>query len=239
MDPVLHVHPIPNDAVGTGEALSVAIRVWHWPYWATWYGGGPGAPSYLGEADRIDDEKWLYIAYYFRDRSSSNILLLVNLLAGVVGLAWFWSRRTEKEYLWCGLYGLMIAAGLLREDYWTFLDTSFARTNFLNESLGLLARFFLLLFTVSLVKDRRNWLFWLPVSILAIRYLLTYPTVMGWTSAPVMYASWFVALFPLQVCILVFLVRGVRRGDRDSRLLIAPMGLLLVKESYEHLVGAL
>ena len=41
VDPIIRVHPIPTDAIGTARSVSVAIRVWHWPYWAGFYGGGP------------------------------------------------------------------------------------------------------------------------------------------------------------------------------------------------------
>jgi hypothetical protein len=239
LDPVIHVHPIPNDAIDNGRSMSVAIRVWHWPLWAGYYGGGPGGSLYIGEADRIDDQKWLNILSDYWDLSATNILIVIDLLAGIAGLAWFWSRKAEREYLWFALSSLTQAAELLREDYWRFLETSYVTTNLLGDSLKLLDPFFFLLFTVSLLRQRRNSLFWVAVIVLGIRLLLTYPIVMGWISTPVMYSLWCISLFPTYACILTFLIRGVRRGDRDARLIVAPVALLLITESYRYLIHAL
>ena len=50
--PPLYVLP----GVGSpGEkTVVIAIRVWHWPFWAHYYGGGPQSAGYVGEISAID-----------------------------------------------------------------------------------------------------------------------------------------------------------------------------------------
>jgi hypothetical protein len=43
----------------------------------------------------------------------------------------------------------------------------------------------------------------------------------------------------MYACILILLVRNTRRGVRDARLLLAPVALLLLSESYSNVMHAI
>src|SRR5580698_8944854 len=55
------VYPLPAGKHSGGE-IEIALRVWHWPGWATYYGGGPvtggGLVGDNGQIDQLDALRW-------------------------------------------------------------------------------------------------------------------------------------------------------------------------------------
>lgn len=47
-------YALPRTAASAGTTVLIAICVWHWPFWAQYYGGGPQTAGYVGEATSID-----------------------------------------------------------------------------------------------------------------------------------------------------------------------------------------
>jgi sigma-B regulation protein RsbU (phosphoserine phosphatase) len=238
LEPIRRVHPIPADVTGTGKSILFAIRVWHWPLWANYYGGGPGLAPFVGETDRVEDEKE---AWQFEDvwrGISGNILLLINLLAGTASMILFWSRRTDREYLWFGASELFQAAELIRIDYSRFNDTGFLTTHLMGNFFQLAGLLCLLLFLVALLRARRDAIYWAAIAVIMISFLLTFPMVTGRISAPGIWVVWALTYLPTYSCILVVLIRLVRRGILDSRLMLAPVTLCLIAYSLSASISA-
>ena len=51
-----HLVLLPQDRAGEME---IAIRVWHWPHWAVYFGGGMSGALRIGDADQLRD--WMML----------------------------------------------------------------------------------------------------------------------------------------------------------------------------------
>ena len=97
------VFPIPADLVHSGRPLIVAIRVWHYQWEYELFGGLQEAMQ-LGDAGLIrkwQAQRWRTI---FWVNTQFNIDGLICLLAGLGSLVLFVLRRTDREFLWFGVW---------------------------------------------------------------------------------------------------------------------------------------
>jgi hypothetical protein len=236
---VPHAHSISPSAIGTGKTIAIAIRVWHAPNLAKYYGGGPSVAPFVGEADRVEDEKEYWQLYLFWQRTSGNIQLLINLLAGVASMILFWSRRTETEYFWFGASELFRAANIIRGDYWAFHDAWAVPMLFIADLLILANLLCFLLFLIALLKGRRDSLFWAAITVVATRFIFAFPIVMGWIPVSLAWGGWALIYLPVYSCMLVILIRGARRGIPDARLMLAPVALTLIAYSFDSVLSGI
>ncbi|MGD0797520.1 MAG: PP2C family protein-serine/threonine phosphatase [Acidobacteriaceae bacterium] len=94
----------------SGEIV-FAIRVWHYPRWAGFYGGGFwNTPAILGDSVAVGSWVALQKDEAFLRAAPLNLTALLSLLAGLGTLLLYAKDRTSKEYLWFGVmeaaYGL-------------------------------------------------------------------------------------------------------------------------------------
>ncbi len=97
------VFPIPADLVHSARPLIFAIRVWHYPWEYEMFGGLQEAMQ-LGDAGLIREwqaQRWRTI---FWVNTQFNIDGLICLLAGLGSLVLFFLRRTDREFLWFGVW---------------------------------------------------------------------------------------------------------------------------------------
>jgi Stage II sporulation protein E (SpoIIE) len=97
------VFSIPADLVHSGRPISFAIRVWHYQWEYQLFGGLQEAMQ-LGDASLMREqqaERWRRI---FWANTQFNINCLVCLLAGLGSLMLFFLRRTDREFLWFGVW---------------------------------------------------------------------------------------------------------------------------------------
>jgi Stage II sporulation protein E (SpoIIE) len=231
--PKLHVHPIPASASGSGKSIEIAIRVWHTPRLAMYYGGGPSDAPFIGEADRVEDEKEYWQLYFLRTLTSGNILLLINLLAGMASMVLFWSRRTDTEYLWFGASEFAGAAYVIRSDYLSFNDVWSPLMNIIGDSLVLAILFCFLRFLMVLLKGRRDAMYWVATTVILARFVLTFPFAISWINVSIVWGGWALVHLPVDSYMLVILIRAARRGTPEARLLLAPVTLSLIANSLD------
>ena len=104
-----------------GEKVEIAVRVWHWPGWAMYVGGGPQFPGGLvGGTDQLKGRNKLEVASRFRSEGGDETLGFLQTLAGAGALALFLLRRKDREYLWFGLMMLFDAIS-----YWVEVSQGF------------------------------------------------------------------------------------------------------------------
>jgi hypothetical protein len=231
--------PIPDDLVPPSGAVTLAIRVWLREDRA-FRPGGPRSAISVGEVNRLAEWKTLQLRDAFWSVNAQNVLLLGYVLAGLAGLGLFALRRTELEYLWFAAMELFSAAycgwvGI----YPAFFVSSY---QFYYSILGALLFAYagcFLMFAVTLLKERRGLLFWTTMASVTILGLAFVPAAMAWMSAK----HWIVLFYPDQIlftfCLLFMIYRAARRGNRDARLLLAPVALSLGGNLAKNLINLL
>jgi hypothetical protein len=224
------VHIIPAEMVN-GTPISIAIRVWHWPYWAKAFGGGFLIAPRIGEIDLIRDNVNDRNKQQFWDLAAINILVLINLLAGLSGLVLFALRHGEPEYLWFGVFEMLSAAQMGLTDYRYYYSHQFQVFDLLNNCTDSLISLFFLAFVFTLLKGRRNWLYWSAVAAISFQLLAIALRELGWISLTAWAVVGGLLSLPYYASILVLLYSGARRAIPDARLLLGPVALSYTAET--------
>jgi hypothetical protein len=217
------VFSIPQNLLVAGRPLTIAIRVWQWRYWPEVVGGGPqsgGGPVQIGDAATLN--KLLDLAYkgQFWRNASGNVQILIQLLAGIAGIALFWFGSREREYLWFGAAELLGAAlstvQVLRSFFQLGVLNNVAAQIILNTAESVC----MLVFLFLLMKQRRGRLYWTALASALLVLLALIPLEMHWIAIAGLLTAGDIVSLPYYACILLLLVRGARRGNEDARLLI-------------------
>lgn len=225
------LYAIPANAMAPGQPLKVAIRVWQWPDWAMFLGGGPqvsGTTALLGDAGFLENYRTLVTDGLFRGVSAQGVLLLINLLAGVAGVALYFLGPREREYLWFGVSELAAAANIGVGIAEFFLPVGILSSNGWLGVLNGISIFFLLAFLFTLLRQRRGGLYWTAMASALVGCVCYLPGLLQWISI----ASWNLlvgmAWLPFWACVLILLGLAARKGDPDAKLLLIPVGLDVV-----------
>jgi len=220
-----HVYALPPGP-GTARTVHIALRVWHFPGWATSFGGGPAIGGGLvGDTASINQQQELERARLHWRLTSIQTVALLQTMAGLGALALFWLRRKEREYLWFGV-AMFLSATSRWIDFnyalepWNLLvrdvasDVCFAAT-----SIAFIAFYF------TLFKSRRNPLLYVAVVCLAASPIFTLYRILyahavdSWRNGLIQYAL----LVPFLVWVVALLVNRLREVSHDARLLLLPV----------------
>lgn len=91
-----------------GRSVEIALRVWHWPGWVKYYGGGPsGGGGLFGDTREIEHRAKLERTNAYWEAGASSIALLLLVLIGMGTLTLFLLRRRDQEYLWFSLAAVL------------------------------------------------------------------------------------------------------------------------------------
>jgi sigma-B regulation protein RsbU (phosphoserine phosphatase) len=224
----VQVFVIPSDVIVPGKPLQIAIRVWHWPRWAMFSGGGPAVASSIGDFDYLEAAKSSQVKTIFWNQFSQNVLLLIVLLAGLAVLALFALHPSDREYLWFGIFELLTAAGYAAAAYQNFYEHPVNLLETLQSCLETAESLFFLAFVFALLRQRRGVLYWLAIASALLHLVLWIPGELEWLSIPVWNGLLAIGQLPYAVAVLALLTLGARRGNRYAVLLLGPMGLFYV-----------
>jgi hypothetical protein len=219
------VYPLPPGRHGQ-EKIEVALRVWHWPGWALYMGGGPQhGGGLVGDTQLIEHRNELDYANSFRSLGSSEVLTLLSMLAWLGALALFLLRRSDREYLWFSLVMLFTAgesAIYVSESavVWNieFRDIAVQLT----AALGALAT---IAFYQQLLQPRRTWLLKLAVAAVALNLVDVLIASLSGSVQGVWFENLVGTLCELILdawIISVVLIRARQRSP-DARLLVVPV----------------
>ena len=218
------IFPIPTGIADREGSLVIAIRVWEWPDWASFYNPRFEAFS-IGDASLMNDLRQNRWNYEFWSLSSLNVLVIGYFLAALAGLGLFVLRPREGEYLWFVAVELLYAADRVRNVYPAFLPMWLQGGVALNGLTTLMRGICLSMFFVTLLKQPRGRLFWSTIGSALFGGLMFVPMVMEWMSLTAWIPVIFLAWIPFIVCQLLLLSLAARRGNLDARLLLGPFGL--------------
>jgi hypothetical protein len=218
--PPLYV--LPGVGSPAEKTVVIAIRVWHWPFWAHYYGGGPQSAGYVGEISAVDRMR--------RDDFPGNpwnwapplFSALMCLIGGIFALGFAWQHRREREYLWFGVWLLFKAYfdGLASFGNFAAINIDFREiSRAMAEAGGILAS---LAFYSQLLRGRKDWLFWLSAIAALTRPLPFTLAMLGVFTQTQVNTCNFATLLPSVAWIVILVIARAWRGIPDARLLLAP-----------------
>lgn len=235
-----HSYPLP-DVQGNARRIEIALRIWHWPGFVKYYGGGPeNGGGRVGTTNEIDQ-----LVAFVRDRKLWSLETtwfweLITTLVGFAVLTLFLLRRKEFEYLWFSLYMLLLSLEscitLSSELQVWNVETRDLLTGIVGAGFNLCFIFFF----QQLIKPRRTWL--LKVAVGSALVLLL-NSLFGSLSDN-MFGVWFNALvlglltLPVNGWAFVVVLEAVRRKSPDARLILAPVALMTANIFYAQIAWA-
>lgn len=209
----------------TPQSLSIAIRVWHYPGWANYYPGGLQESPRIGDARLLNNWRSLLVREVWWSYSAINLVLLINILAGLAGLALFALRPAEHEYLWFGAWQLMDGLQTIQQDVGSFLPNRMTTYDALQDLLVVASMFCLLEFIVTLLRARRSRAWWIAIACILFDTALILPRELHWIGIAHKNLAVSIALLPYMFSVLIFLIQGLRRRHPDAPLLFVPLTL--------------
>ena len=205
--------------------ITVALRVWHWPGWSRYYGGGPvNGDALAGESSLIHA--------HFHHLNDSRLLSyggdysigILCFIAGTMAMVLFLVRRKETEYFWFALYqfadSTSFGVTICMHVYVLALITSDISLIVLQMISGLSS----ILFLQTLLRGRRSVLFYLAVAGTITPFVLFMTLLFqSWFSVGTVDMAHAVCMLVVLVWMGDLLVRRAKEGLPDARLLLAPV----------------
>ena len=216
---------------GSGDGprtIVIAIRGWNWIHEI----GGPTGTGRVGSYAELSQWTWFIDLRTFWSNADAAALVIVYLMGGLGSLLLFAFLRTDREYLWFGVYelGNAILILLLFPPWYT---PTWSPGSYGSSWLLLtLNNFALILFIAWMLRVRRQRL--LIVAAGAVVFIslvyLSYP-VLDATMPHAFPPEVFATLELLEdagevvfdLCLLLTIFQAVRRKIPDARLLFYPM----------------
>jgi hypothetical protein len=228
------IFTLPSTPSAGPQTLTIALRVWQWPAWASYYGGGPYATSYLGATPLLRTQLRLQLDAYIRSVMQYYFLILLAAMGALVSFALFLFRRNDWEYLWFGCMLLMEAAGHTVEIYRHLHPVgivTFFRYDSMIDNLGLFAA---VAFYYVLLRGRRSWLFYAALVGVVLttlgNLLYSLPNARNYVRVATMNIFSTIVILPIILWIVVLLLRRAREKLVDARLLLAPVLLVYAEQ---------
>jgi len=216
--------PIPAAATSSRD-LTIAIRVWQWPAWSRYFGGGPSEPGALiGDSRSAARQYDLAIAAQHWEDSGVFLTALLQSLGALVAICLFLFRRSEREYLWfAAIVACSAAAGWIWYSYrftvWPVWLANQLRDLLVVSGISLAQ----LAFFTSLFRPRRNLTYWFVLASLLLP-LCTGPMDTGASIGVLRWSLWTsLLILPLHIWILCLLAARAWHNYLDARVLFVPV----------------
>lgn len=226
---------IPLRTAGTPHTVTIAIRVWHWPGWASYYGGGPHNPTLVGAQPLIVQQAAQEVAVHSWGIVDEILLAVLEGLAGIAALGFFYLRQNEREYLWFGLMMLLSSLSRCYTNWAAGHDMNVLTRDNIQAVLLVASQLTTIAFFRILLHGRKNWAYWLAVV----------------TTCAAMFANFLdgsllsvrrsqevaaILMLPFSAWVLTLLIRQAKKGVADARLLLVPTLLTQVSGLVGNLI---
>jgi len=215
--------PLPRSTSAV-HTVTFAVRVWHWPGWAMYYGGGPHSVPLIGLTPLVQQRAAEAVANHSWTVVDLIVLSILEGLAGLAALGLFYLEATEREYLWFGLM-LLFSAAVRCFGIWSEFHrfNVLVRDDIASILTGLVA-LAAMAFYQRLLHGKRNWFFWLAMaSTVAGACVCTQLFEGSLITVKQSQALAAVFLLPFSAWILTRLIQAARAGLDDARLLLLPV----------------
>jgi hypothetical protein len=206
-----------------GGRMEIAIRVWHWRGWAMSHGGGLTGAPLVGDVGTLNHWAMLQDQKTFWQLSAQNYSALLCFLYCIAGFVLFVMRPKEREYLWYGLLGFCFCASPLAADYASFHDLPVLVANSLAGMLSAAGFFCFVMFVWTLLGRKDTPWIWVSAcaAVLEAITLVVFPLFDLQVASVIVFAT----MLTTTISPMIMLIRGVRRGNPDARLLLIPQAL--------------
>jgi hypothetical protein len=205
--------------------LVIAVRIWHWPAWSRYFGGGPSEQgAFIGDSVSIAQQHALWVSALHWEDSGVFLTALLQSMGALVALCLFLLRRSEREYLWfAAILTFSSLAGWIWYSY-RYMVWPVWLVNQLRDLTivgGLSAAQFA--FFTQLFKPRRTPIYWLVLAC-ALSPLTTALADTGTRIGVLPWNLWFsLAIVPLHIWIVCLLAVRARQNYLDARVLLVPV----------------
>jgi len=222
----VRLYTLPESALRSRD-LTIALRVWQWPAWSRYFGGGPSEPGALiGDSASVASEYRQSVdALHWQD-SGVFLTALLQTLGALVAFSLFLMRRSEREYVWfSAILACSAAAGWIWYSYrfqvWPVWLANQVRDLLIVSGISLAQ----LGFFTQLFKPRRTPVYWFVLACL----LLPLCTGMIDSGNLVGVLTWnletSLLILPLHIWILWLLAVRAWQNYLDARVLLIPVFL--------------
>ena len=230
---------LPTGERSTPQTLTIALRIWHAPFWSHYRHGGLQGSAMVGRSDlllaQFSADEQAHLWQYSDDLD----LGALEVLACIVALALFATRRSEREFLWFGLLilgeggnHLVTAWGHLHANYllWNQGLQVALQTLFLTSALLFFRVFF-----------RGKWSnsFVFALVCLGLNALLFPLSSLGMLSIQQSNVASLILQLPVYGWILLFVRQQAKRRQPDARVLRGPVTFLFISALYTQLIWAI
>ncbi len=221
--------PLPIGASRGPRSITIALRVWHWPGWSSYQGGGPQwGGGLVGQSLLVQRQTELSHDSRLLSSGGDYTLALVEGIAGLLGLLLFLIRRTEWEYLWFAGNALLNGVIFMYRIYCYLFPVAIITRDWVNNILGLATALFFIAFLVTLLRARRTVLLYLAIAASFLQ-ILNYAFLelglydnVGWSVLVIAFLETILLVWAADL-----LIRKSREGLPDARLLLVPVLLSL------------
>jgi hypothetical protein len=218
------VFAIPADLEESGKPLSIAIRVWHYPFAMVPFGGLLESMQ-IGDANLIREWQEHRTREIFWANAQYNINCLVCLLAGLGSLFLFFLRPADREFLWFGVWEIFNVLFLLLQTYCQFhpfnviLFTGGTAVLIagLNLSMPILIRHF--------GRIGRTRLFWIAIVVALLDFLLNTLVALNWISVSLYGEVGAVSKLLLAASTCALLFESSKEHKAEMRIFALPIAL--------------
>lgn len=218
------VFPLPEKLAGSAV---IALRVWRSPFFVGFSDAGLAGPPRIGDADLLNYWQTAQFKFFFWSNSAAYFFALVEILTGLGCIALFLLRRNEREYFWFGACQIFNACSGILFANLSIYKVPLVILDFAINSLGFAGQFCFLAFIYLMLRRRGGTWYWIAVTSVALNELLQIINDLDFGEIPITFDSLVTAVFtvPYSAAIIVLLIRGARRREPDSQLLLIPISL--------------
>jgi len=215
---------LPQTVSGQVRVVTLAVRLWHWPHWAGYVGGGFRGNIRVGYASLIEQWANLQDEHLWWGHTVDFLFAWLYVLAGLSGIALFVFGSREREYLWFGIAQLLAAMSTVFHSYLLVHPFGMMQKEVLDTILDGSEKLAEIAFYLRLLKGRRNWLFWSLFAIWLSYSVIVEPAGLSESISMSLWVSLeTLTTVPISCWIIGLLVRRAVQGLPDARLLLAPV----------------
>jgi hypothetical protein len=215
---------LPADIVHPGQPLTLALRIWSWPWQSAAPSGLQGTMQF-GDATLIRDWQTYQERNTFWTNTQSYLVCALCLLAALGAFMLFFMRPSDREYLWFGIFELFNAIYELIDIYLSLNAQNMHLAILLGGGIILVLNLSLATFVRHFLKIGRTRLYWAIIVAAicnALVFALASLSIVSYLQFITGQAASLVVLVALG-CVLLF--TGPEDGPADIRALAVPLAL--------------